>query len=146
MNFVSSLIVLLIPLEGIHSLVLTKTRCSSRNMLPSSRIKSKNTFHAQKQQIYNDLYSLTNTNRPTNTHLYSLIGGIGSISVKSIPVPLIGKDDVWGNIATICATASISHKIGKTTAIGRLLGPPVTAMAIAFCLGSIGFLNPGRKQ
>lgn len=28
--------------------------------------------------------------------------------------------------ATICATASVSHRIGKTTKIGKLLGPPVT--------------------
>lgn len=114
-------------------------------MTPLSGIMSKNSFQAQQQQMHNDLCPLTKTNRTTKTNLHSLIGNGGSgISMKSIPVPLIGKDDVWGNIATICATASISHKIGKTTAIGKLLGPPVTAMAIAFCLGSIGFLNPGK--
>lgn len=60
-----------------------------------------------------------------------------------ISLPLIQKNDSWGNIATICATASVSHGIGKSTAIGQLLGPPVTAMAIAFLLGSVGFLPPG---
>ncbi len=57
--------------------------------------------------------------------------------------PLVGKDDTWGNIAALCATASVSHQLGKTTSIGRLLGPPVTAMAISFILGSIGVLPPG---
>ena len=54
--------------------------------------------------------------------------------------PLFKQNDSWGNIAAICVTASISHGIGKATAVGRLLGPPVTAMAIAFLLGSIGVL------
>ena len=65
------------------------------------------------------------------------------LELSSLSLPLIQKDDTWGNIAAICATASISHKIGQTTAIGRLLGPPVTAMAIAFVLGSIGVLPAG---
>lgn len=64
-------------------------------------------------------------------------------SLFPISLPIIQQNDSWGNIATICATASVSHGIGKTTALGRLLGPPVTAMALAFFLGSVGFLPAG---
>ena len=69
-----------------------------------------------------------------------------SLKLSSSPnliLPLISKNDSWGNIASICAVASASHKLGQTSSIGRLLGPPVTAMAIAFLLGSVGFLPAG---
>jgi len=33
--------------------------------------------------------------------------------------------------------------LGRNTRIGRLLGPPVTAMAITFLLASVGILAPG---
>lgn len=62
---------------------------------------------------------------------------------------IISVNDSWGNIAVLASIASISHRIGKTTRIGKLLGAPVTAMAIAFLLGSIGVLpgggSPGAK-
>ena len=62
----------------------------------------------------------------------------------SLPTtPLIGANDHWGNIATLTGTATISQELGKRTRIGKLLGPPVTAMAITFLLASIGVLNPG---
>lgn len=58
-------------------------------------------------------------------------------------LPLISQHDNLGNIACLTATASISQRLGKTTPIGKLLGPPVTAMAIAFILGSVGVLPSG---
>jgi uncharacterized membrane protein len=57
--------------------------------------------------------------------------------------PLVAATDTWGNWATLTGTAAISQLAGKTTKIGRLLGPPVTAMAITFLLASIGVLAPG---
>lgn len=66
-----------------------------------------------------------------------------SLKVSHVSFPFIKTTDSWGNIASICSIASLSHRIGQTTSIGRLLGPPVTAMAIAFTLGSIGFLPSG---
>ena len=62
----------------------------------------------------------------------------------SLPtVPLIAADDTWGNWAVLTGMAASSQVLGKETSIGRLLGPPVTAMACTFALASIGVLNPG---
>lgn len=58
-------------------------------------------------------------------------------------LPWIGAADTWGNVAALTGTATIAQVIGTTTRIGRLLGPPVTAMALTFGLASIGILNPG---
>ena len=57
--------------------------------------------------------------------------------------PLVAATDQWGNWAALTGTATISQLLGKTTKIGRLLGPPVTAMAITFLLASVGVLAPG---
>ena len=59
---------------------------------------------------------------------------------------IISSDDNWGNIATLCTTAVLSQTLGTKTSIGKLLGPPVTAMAIAFTFGSIGILPPGGSS
>jgi uncharacterized membrane protein len=64
-------------------------------------------------------------------------------SLSVIITPLVASSDTWGNVAALTGMASISQVIGKTTAIGRLLGPPVTAMALSFLLASVGVLNPG---
>ncbi|GKZ00653.1 hypothetical protein MPSEU_001017500 [Mayamaea pseudoterrestris] len=58
-------------------------------------------------------------------------------------IPIIAADDTWGNWAVLTGMAASSQVLGKKTAIGRLLGPPVTAMACTFCLASVGILNPG---
>lgn len=57
--------------------------------------------------------------------------------------PLITADDSWGNYAVLTGVAASSQILGNQTAIGRLLGPPVTAMACTFALASIGIINPG---
>jgi uncharacterized membrane protein len=43
----------------------------------------------------------------------------------------------------MAGAATAGQLLGKSTAIGKLLGPPVSAMAITFTLASIGVLNPG---
>jgi uncharacterized membrane protein len=39
--------------------------------------------------------------------------------------------------------ATLAQVLGKSTRVGRMLGPPVTAMALTFSFASIGVLNPG---
>lgn len=73
---------------------------------------------------------------------------LGRNSLSALPLrlpstPLVPATDAWGNWATLTGTATISQLLGKTTRIGRLLGPPVTAMAITFLLASVGVLAPG---
>lgn len=58
-------------------------------------------------------------------------------------LPLIPKDDNWGNWAVLAGTASLAQYLGKSSKIGKLLGAPVTAMACTFALATIGVLNPG---
>lgn len=61
----------------------------------------------------------------------------------SIPsLSIIPAADAWGNWAALAGTASIAQNLGETR-VGRLLGPPVTAMAITFVLATVGVLNPG---
>jgi hypothetical protein len=79
-----------------------------------------------------------------NSEGSSLSNGARVSSLAAIPTPsLIGASDTWGNIAALTGTATVSQVLGRTTSVGRLLGPPVTAMAITFLLASIGVLNPG---
>lgn len=68
------------------------------------------------------------------------------LNVSPLSFPLISASDNWANVAVLTSTASISHKIGSSSAIGKLLGAPVTAMAIAFVLGSIGVLPSGGSS
>ena len=57
---------------------------------------------------------------------------------------LIHRDDAWRNIATLAAVATFSQqKFVSKNLIGKLLAPPVTAMVIAFLLGSIRILPIG---
>ena len=54
-----------------------------------------------------------------------------------VPTSLISASNHWGNIAALSLAASLAQLIGKTTLIGRLLGAPVTAMALTFMLSSV---------
>ena len=51
--------------------------------------------------------------------------------------------DHWGNYAALMASASLAQVVGQTTRVGRLLGAPVTAMALTFAAASVGILPPG---
>jgi uncharacterized membrane protein len=55
----------------------------------------------------------------------------------------VAADDSWGNLAALSAVGVAAQQLGNSTAIGRLLGAPVTAMAITFGLASVGVLSPG---
>lgn len=57
--------------------------------------------------------------------------------------PLIAANDAWGNWAALSGLAALSQVMGKRTVVGRLLGPPVTAMALSFAAATMGVLNPG---
>jgi uncharacterized membrane protein len=58
-------------------------------------------------------------------------------------LPLIAADDQWGNWMALTGLATAAQILGKTTIIGRLLGPPVSAMALTFAAATVGLLNPG---
>ena len=71
-------------------------------------------------------------------------GSPSNLSALLLPsTPLVSATDQWGNWATLTGTATVSQLLGKSTRVGRLLGPPVTAMAITFLLASVGILAPG---
>jgi hypothetical protein len=53
---------------------------------------------------------------------------------------ILSPSDTWGNIATLAFSASLAQLLGKTTTIGKLLGAPVTAMALTFVLSSVGWI------
>jgi len=56
---------------------------------------------------------------------------------------IIDASDTWGNVAGLTGAAVAGQTLGARTKIGKLLGPPVSAMAISFVLASIGVLSPG---
>lgn len=60
--------------------------------------------------------------------------------------PLIPATSHWGNWAALMGLAALSQRWGRTTTVGRLLGAPVTAMALAFLCASLGILNPGGTE
>lgn len=60
--------------------------------------------------------------------------------------PLISANDAWGNWSFLAGMATLAQVLGKSTSVGRLLGPPVTAMALTFLFASIGVLNPGGTE
>ena len=89
-------------------------------------------FRYQKRRL-----STSCTTTTTTTALLASASPVLSVS------PLIASGDCWGNWAVLTGTAAAAQILGTTTAVGRLLGPPVTAMALTFVLASIGILTPG---
>lgn len=53
---------------------------------------------------------------------------------------IISSSNNWGNIAALSFTASLAQLLGRTTLVGKLLGAPVTAMALTFVLSSVGWI------
>lgn len=67
-----------------------------------------------------------------------------SLLPPDIALPLVvDSGDKWGNWGVLLGCAAASQSIGKATRMGRLLGPPVTAMALAFTLATLGVICPG---
>jgi len=73
-----------------------------------------------------------------STHHVSKRPRSSSTSLASSSI--ISSTNNWGNIAALSFTASLAQLLGKTTLIGKLLGAPVTAMALTFCLSSISLI------
>lgn len=67
----------------------------------------------------------------------------GNSHFSTLHSSLISRDDTWGNYAVLSGTAAASHLMAKHTRIGKLLGPPVSAMALTFLSASIGLLPAG---
>ena len=63
--------------------------------------------------------------------------------IPSIPLPLVESSDAWGNWAVLLGSAALAQVWGTTTSLGKLLGPPVTAMALSFAMATLGVLTPG---
>lgn len=63
-----------------------------------------------------------------------------STSRFTAPSSLISSSNHYGNIAVLSFAASLAQLLGKTTLIGRLLGAPVTAMALTFALSSLSII------
>ncbi|KAL7468700.1 hypothetical protein ACHAXS_008932 [Conticribra weissflogii] len=59
-----------------------------------------------------------------------------SLSLPSSPSVILPSDD-WGNAAALSLAASLAQLLGRSTPVGRLLGAPVTAMALTFALASL---------
>ena len=66
-----------------------------------------------------------------------------SWSLSLVPASLIAPSDDWGNWMVLLGNAALAQILGKTTTIGRLLGPPVTAMALTFGLATLHVLPAG---
>jgi uncharacterized membrane protein len=58
-------------------------------------------------------------------------------------LPIIGPEDNWGNWAVLSGLAALAQVLGQRTVLGKLLGPPVTAMALSFVAATVGILSPG---
>ncbi|KAL7577983.1 hypothetical protein ACA910_007600 [Epithemia clementina (nom. ined.)] len=75
--------------------------------------------------------------RSTSTALKS------SLSSLLFSISIISPTDRWGNWMVLFGSAAMAQVMGQNTAVGRLLGPPVTAMALTFALATIGVLPAG---
>ena len=87
----------------------------------------------------------SNQYRSSNTIIHkSTYRSLSALHLQlQLQFPLISKADTWGNLAILTGTATLAQILGTTTSMGRLLGPPVTAMAMALTWASIGILSPG---
>lgn len=77
---------------------------------------------------------------------YRYRGRAPRTSHSALTAPLIDAADTWGNVVALCFSATLAQILGTSTAIGKLLGPPVTAMALSFVLASVGVSNPGGTE
>ena len=74
----------------------------------------------------------------TRIHAFSLPTFLPSPSS-----PLVSAADDYGNASAVLLCATLAQLLGKTTALGKLLGPPVTAMTLTFFFASVGIMPPG---
>ena len=102
------------------------------NVRPSNHVTSKIAAVKRERNIIN----------PKRSTIV-LEGSINNKDIVSTVLPLISADDVWGNWSILCGIAAAAQMIGRQTRFGRLLGPPVTAMALSFVAATIGILAPG---
>ena len=65
------------------------------------------------------------------------------VSSASSSHSIISPSDAWANVAVLSFAASLAQLLGRTTSIGRLLGAPVTAMALSFALSSVDWIPCG---
>ena len=68
------------------------------------------------------------------------LSGITSSTTSTTISSIISQSDSWGNIAALSFVASLAQLLGKSTTVGKLLGAPVTAMALSFALSSVDWI------
>ncbi len=96
----------------------------------------------------NDCIGSSRRNCGDPVHSFRIVQPISALNVAHRQKPtvlnsLVGAGDSWGNLATLSAVGVLAQNLGISTGVGRLLGAPVTAMAITFFLASVGILSPG---
>ena len=67
-------------------------------------------------------------------------------SSATMPTSVIASTNHWGNIAVLSFAASLAQLLGKTSLVGRLLGAPVTAMALTFVLSSLDIIPSSNSN
>ena len=79
--------------------------------------------------------------QPSSYHVSKrLSSGIDSSTSLASSSSIISSTNNWGNIAALSFAASLAQLLGKTTLISKLLGAPVTAMALTFVLSSVSWI------
>ena len=79
----------------------------------------------------------------SSTRSTSSTSSTASSTSLSMMNSVIPYNDEWGNLAVLTGTSVLAQILGTKTRIGKLLGSPVSAMAITFFLASVGILYPG---
>jgi uncharacterized membrane protein len=82
---------------------------------------------------------VSTTERAQSSYSTAVLHAAAAVPNDIVP-SLISASNNWGNVAVLSFTASFAQLLGKKTLVGKLLGAPVTAMAIAFVLSSVGII------
>jgi uncharacterized membrane protein len=96
----------------------------------------------QPQQQQQQRTKKSTSTTTTRLRLAAAAFRIASHGIESL-LPLVKANDVWGNVSVLTFSAALAQVLGKTTVLGRLLGPPVTAMALTFFLATMGVIQAG---
>ena len=113
----------------------SKTTTTIVSLCPPSRIRRCRTSLPSTPSTAPPTIGLSRRTSTTRMSLSPSFGSGGS--------SLVAPGDMWGNLSVLMGTATVSQTIGQRTALGRLLGAPVTAMALTFGAASIGILSGG---
>jgi len=83
------------------------------------------------------------TGATKGTSLSKAATSLHASSVPTIPATLLSKTDTWGNWMVLMGNAALAIVMSKRTTVGKLLGPPITALALTFLMATIRILPSG---